>query len=138
MKVPRLRPKMEVVSGMEERMTGLMKYVFSAPHWKNTIPVTLIFSIIVGLGVFNFGWKGNLAAGFLLIGLPAIISSALTCPLVKIFRSNMTINQSALLAFVSTIIISSFLRLCSAAFVHRRVAHNNFGLCHVARRNFCF
>ena len=112
MKVPRLRPKMEVVSGMEERMTGLMKYVFSAPHWKNTIPVTLIFSIIVGLGVFNFGWKGNLAAGFLLIGLPAIISSALTCPLVKIFRSNMTINQSALLAFVSTIIISSF---CASA-----------------------
>ena len=108
MKVTRLRPKRQVVSGMEERMAGLMKYVFSAPHWKNTIPVTLVFSIMVGLGVFGFGWKENIAAGFFLIGLPATISSALTYPLVKVFRSSMTINQSALLAFVSTIIISSF------------------------------
>ncbi len=108
MNVSRLLPKRHVVNGMEERMAGLMKYVFTAPHWKNTIPVTLVFSIIVGLGVFDFGWKGNLVAGFALIGLPALISSVLTYPLVRIFRGHMTINQSSLLAFISTIIISSF------------------------------
>jgi putative membrane protein len=93
---------------MEERIAGLMNYVFTAPHWKNTIPVTLVFSIIVGLGVFDFGWKENLVAGFVLIGLPALISSVLTYPLVRVFRGHMTINQSSLLAFIGTIIISSF------------------------------
>ena len=104
----RVHSKEKVVKGMEERTAGLMKYVFTAPRWKNTIPVTLALSLIVGAGVFNFGWEENLLAGLILIGIPAVVTAAITQPIARLLQGYMTINRSALLAFVGTIIISVF------------------------------
>ncbi|MDD1720536.1 MAG: DUF2070 family protein [Euryarchaeota archaeon] len=101
--------KGQVVKGMEERTAGLMKYVFTAPRWKNTIPVTLALSLVVGAGVFfNFGWNENIFAGLVLIGVPAVMTAILTLPIARLLQGQMTINRSALLAFVGTIIISVF------------------------------
>ncbi|MGZ4901563.1 MAG: DUF2070 family protein [Halobacteriota archaeon] len=104
----RKHSKGQVVKGMEERTAGLMKYVFTAPRWKNTIPVTLALSLVVGAGVFNFGWRENIVAGLVLIGIPAVITAILTHPIARLLQGQMTINRSALLAFVGTIIISVF------------------------------
>ncbi|MEI7826197.1 MAG: DUF2070 family protein [Euryarchaeota archaeon] len=101
-------PKDKVVKGMEERTAGLMKYVFTAPRWKNTIPFTLALSLVVGAGVFNLGLRENLLAGLILIGLPAVLAAAFTHPLARLLQGAMTINRSALLAFVGAIIISVF------------------------------
>jgi putative membrane protein len=101
-------PKEKVVKGMEETTAGLMKYVFAAPRWKNTIPVTLALSLVVGAGVFNFGWRENLLAGLILIGIPAVLAAAFTHPLARLLQGTMTINRSALLAFVGAVIISVF------------------------------
>jgi putative membrane protein len=101
-------PKEKVVKGMEETTAGLMKYVFAAPRWKNTIPVTLALSLVVGAGVFNFGLRENLLAGLLLIGVPAVLAAAFTHPLARLLRGTMTVNRSALLAFVGAVIISVF------------------------------
>jgi putative membrane protein len=100
--------KEKVVKGVEERTAGLMDYVFKAPRWKNTIPVTLILSLVVGAGVFPYGWRENLLAGLILIGLPAVLAAAFTHPLARLLRGTMTINRSALLAFVGAIIVSIF------------------------------
>jgi putative membrane protein len=108
MKLSIFGPKEKVVRGMEERTAGLMKYVFAAPRWKNTIPVTLALSLVVGAGVFNFGWRENLLAGLVLIGIPAVLAAAFTHPLARLLQGTMTINRSALLAFVGAIIISVF------------------------------
>ncbi len=102
------RSKGQVVKGMEERTAGLMKYVFTAPRWKNTIPVTLALSLVVGAGVFNFEWAENIFAGLVLIGIPAVLTAILTLPIARLLQGQMTINRSALLAFVGTIIISVF------------------------------
>jgi putative membrane protein len=101
-------PKEKVVKGVEERTAGLMDYVFKAPRWKNTIPVTLILSLIVGAGVFPYGWRENLLAGLILIGLPAVLAAAFTHPLARLLRGTMTVNRSALLAFVGVIVVSIF------------------------------
>jgi putative membrane protein len=101
-------PKEKVVKGVEERTAGLMDYVFKAPRWKNTIPVTLILSLIVGAGVFPYGWRENLLAGLILIGLPAVLAAAFTHPLARLLHGTMTVNRSALLAFVGVIIVSIF------------------------------
>jgi putative membrane protein len=101
-------PKEKVVKGVEERTAGLMDYVFKAPRWKNTIPVMLILSLIVGAGVFPYGWRENLLAGLILIGLPAVLAAAFTHPLARLLRGTMTVNRSALLAFVGVIIVSIF------------------------------
>jgi putative membrane protein len=101
-------PREKVVKGMEERTAGLMKYVFTAPRWKNTIPVTLALSLVVGAGVFNFRWTENLLAGLTLIGIPAVLAAAFTHPLARLLRGTMTINRSALLAFVASVIVSVF------------------------------
>jgi putative membrane protein len=108
MKLSIFGPREKVVKGMEERTAGLMKYVFAAPRWKNTIPVTLALSLVVGAGVFNFGWRENLLAGLVLIGVPAVLAAAFTHPLARLLRGTMTINRSALLAFVGAMIISVF------------------------------
>ncbi len=108
MKLSIFGPKEKVVRGMEERTAGLMKYVFTAPRWKNTIPFTLALSLVVGAGVFNFGWRENLLAGLVLIGMPAVLAAAFTHPLARLLHGTMTINRSALLAFVGAIIISVF------------------------------
>ncbi|MGZ7168470.1 MAG: DUF2070 family protein [Halobacteriota archaeon] len=100
--------KGQVVKGMEERTASLMQYVFTAPRWKNTIPVTLALSLVVGAGVFNFGWKQDVLAGLVLIGFPAVVTAILTFPIARLLQGQMTINRSALLAFVGTIIISVF------------------------------
>ena len=101
-------PKDKVVKGMEERTAGLMKYVFTAPRWKNTIPFTLALSLVVGAGVFNLGLRENLLAGLILIGLPAVLAAVFAYPLARLLQGTMTINRSALLAFVGAIIISVF------------------------------
>ena len=101
-------PKEKVVQGVEERTAGLMDYVFKAPRWKNTIPVTFILSLVVGAGVFSYGWRENLLAGLILIGLPAVLAAAFTHPLARLLRGTMTVNRSALLAFVGAIIVSIF------------------------------
>lgn len=108
MKLRILGPKEKVVKGMEESTAGLMKYVFAAPRWKNTIPVTLALSLVVGAGVFNFGWRENLLAGLILIGIPAVLAAAFTHPLARLLQGTMTVNRSALLAFVGAVIISVF------------------------------
>ncbi|HYC20756.1 MAG TPA: DUF2070 family protein [Candidatus Bathyarchaeia archaeon] len=108
MKLRIFGPKEKVVKGMEETTAGLMKYVFAAPRWKNTIPVTLALSLVVGAGVFNFGWRENLLAGLILIGVPAVLAAAFTHPLARLLQGTMTINRSALLAFVGAVIISVF------------------------------
>jgi len=101
-------PKEKVVKGMEESTAGLMKYVFAAPRWKNSILVTLALSLVVGAGVFNFGWRENLLAGLILIGIPAVLAAAFTHPLARLLQGTMTVNRSALLAFVGAVIISVF------------------------------
>ena len=108
MKLRIFGPKERVVKGMEESTAGLMKYVFAAPRWKNTIPVTLALSLVVGAGVFNFGWRENLLAGLILIGIPAVLAAAFTHPLARLLQGTMTVNRSALLAFVGAVIISVF------------------------------
>lgn len=108
MKLRIFGPKEKVVKGMEESTAGLMKYVFAAPRWKNTIPVTLALSLVVGAGVFNFGWRENLLAGLILIGIPAVLAAAFTHPLARLLQGTMTVNRSALLAFVGAVIISVF------------------------------
>jgi putative membrane protein len=108
MKLRILGPKEKVVKGVEESTAGLMKYVFAAPRWKNTIPVTLALSLVVGAGVFNFGWRENLLAGLILIGIPAVLAAAFTHPLARLLQGTMTVNRSALLAFVGAVIISVF------------------------------
>ncbi|MGZ4847586.1 MAG: DUF2070 family protein [Halobacteriota archaeon] len=108
MKLRIFGPKEKVVKGMEETTAGLMKYVFAAPRWKNTIPVTLALSLVVGAGVFNFGWRENLLAGLILIGVPAVLAAAFTHPLARLLQGTMTVNRSALLAFVGAVIISVF------------------------------
>ena len=108
MKLRFFGPKEKVVKGMEERTAGLMKYVFTAPRWKNTIPFTLALSLVVGAGVFNLGLRENLLAGLVLIGIPAVLAAAFTHPLAQLLQGTMTINRSALLAFVGAIIISIF------------------------------
>ncbi|HYA32492.1 MAG TPA: DUF2070 family protein [Candidatus Bathyarchaeia archaeon] len=108
MKLKIFGPRENVVKGMEERTAGLMKYVFAAPRWKNTIPVTLALSLVVGAGVFNFGWRENLLAGLVLIGVPAVLAAILTHPLARLLQGTMTVNRSALLAFVGAVIISVF------------------------------
>lgn len=108
MKLRIFGPKEKVVKGMEETTAGLMKYVFAAPRWKNTIPVTLALSLVVGAGVFNFGWRENLVAGLILIGVPAVLAAAFTHPLARLLQGTMTVNRSALLAFVGAVIISVF------------------------------
>jgi putative membrane protein len=108
MKLRIFGPKEKVVKGMEETTAGLMKYVFAAPRWKNTIPVTLALSLVVGAGVFNFGLRENLLAGLLLIGVPAVLAAAFTHPLARLLQGTMTVNRSALLAFVGAVIISVF------------------------------
>ncbi len=102
------RSKGQVVKGMEERTAGLMKYVFTAPRWKNTIPVTLALSLVVGAGVFSFDWRENVIAGLVLIGFPAVLTALLTLPIARLLRGQMTVNRSALLAFIGAIIISVF------------------------------
>jgi putative membrane protein len=101
-------PKEKVVKGMEERTAGLMKYVFTAPRWKNTIPFTLALSLVVGAGVFNLGLRENILAGFVLIGIPAVLAAAFTHPLARLLQGTMTVNRSALLACIGAIIISVF------------------------------
>ncbi|MGZ7133847.1 MAG: DUF2070 family protein [Halobacteriota archaeon] len=108
MKLRIFGPKEKVVKGMEVTTAGLMKYVFAAPRWKNTIPVTLALSLVVGAGVFNFGWRENLLAGLILIGVPAVLAAAFTHPLALLLQGTMTVNRSALLAFVGAVIISVF------------------------------
>jgi len=101
-------PKEKVVKGMEERTAGLMKYVFTAPRWKNTIPFTLALSLVVGAGVFKLGLRENLLAGLVLIGIPAVLAAAFTHPLARLLQGTMTINRSALLACIGAILISVF------------------------------
>ncbi|MGZ4880189.1 MAG: DUF2070 family protein [Halobacteriota archaeon] len=101
-------PKEKVVKGMEERTAGLMKYVFTAPRWKNTIPFTLALSLVVGAGVFNLGLRENLLAGLFLIGIPAVLAAAFTHPLARLLQGTMTVNRSALLACFGAIIIGVF------------------------------
>jgi len=108
MKLRIFGPKDKVVKGMEESTAGLMKYVFAAPRWKNSILVTLALSLVVGAGVFNFGWRENLLAGLILIGIPAVLAAAFTHPLARLLQGTMTVNRSALLAFVGAVIISVF------------------------------
>ena len=108
MKLRIFGPKEKVVKGMEESTAGLMKYVFAAPRWKNSILVTLALSLVVGAGVFNFGWRENLLAGLILIGIPAVLAAAFTHPLARLLQGTMTVNRSALLAFVGAVIISVF------------------------------
>ncbi|MGZ5520210.1 MAG: DUF2070 family protein [Halobacteriota archaeon] len=108
MKFRLFSPKEKVVKGMEERTAGLMKYVFAAPRWKNTIPFTLALSLVVGAGVFNLGLRENLLAGLVLIGIPAVLAAVFTHPLARLLQGTMTINRSALLAFIGAIIISIF------------------------------
>ncbi len=101
----------------EERVLQLTKYIFKAPDWKTLVLLSLLLSLLFGM-FFDFHRGiltpiGALAAGFVLIGIPAVFTSFFTLPLVRLHarRPAITLNRSALLSFLNTIIIGVFVIL---------------------------
>ncbi|OKY77604.1 MAG: putative membrane associated lipid hydrolase, neutral ceramidase superfamily [Candidatus Methanohalarchaeum thermophilum] len=101
-------------SSYASKSESLTKYLFKAPYWPLSLAISVGFSLIVGAGVLRTGSSFSLILdgvyrGFLLIGLPAILSSLLTPYVAEALGGNMTINRSALLSLFSSLIIGLFM-----------------------------
>jgi len=112
-----LRAARSSLAMQEERFLQLTKYIFKAPDWKTLVLFSLLLSLLFGM-FFDFHHGiltpiGALVAGFVLIGLPAVSASFFTLPLVRLYArsSAITLNRSALLSFLNTIIIGIFVIL---------------------------
>lgn len=89
----------------EERLGRMTKYLIKAPSWILSASGVILVSMLGGLGIFNQGFTKDLVSGFLIFGLPALISSPLICFLIKILSGSIKLERSFLLFFIS----SSFL-----------------------------
>ncbi|MEM2933361.1 MAG: DUF2070 family protein [Methanocellales archaeon] len=106
---------MAVKREIDERAAALAKYAFTAPNWKHSIAFLIFLAAITGAGVFNFGsLTKDLAAGLLLIALPAVLSTFLT-PLALRFDKSFTLNRSAFLSLASGVILGLILGIGAIA-----------------------
>jgi putative membrane protein len=91
-------------NSLEERVSSLEKYLFKAPPWRYTVLLIAAYSILAGFLFFN-----NPVAGFLLIGLTAVISFSATFAVAKVLGGIMTPNRSALISAIDCAVITIFL-----------------------------
>jgi len=89
----------------EERLGRMTKYLIKAPNWVMSASGMVLVSLLGGIGIFNEGFIADLMRGFLIFGLPALISSPLIYYLVRFLSGSMKLERSFLLFFIS----SSFL-----------------------------
>jgi putative membrane protein len=105
-RMPRLRRKKRKSRNMEEQLASYADYLFEAPDYKVSIIAIILISALVGATAFTNGWKNDIIAGFLLLGMPALLSVVLTTPLAGIFGNRVSFNRSALMALFSLLVIS--------------------------------
>lgn len=105
-RMPRLRRSSRRRKGMEEQLASYADFLFEAPDIKLTLTGIVLISVIVGATSFINGWRSDIIAGVLLLGVPALCAAFFTKPMSDFFGSNMTLNRSALVAMLSLIILS--------------------------------
>ena len=105
--MPRLRRRQKKRrKGMEEQLASYADYIFEAPDMKVSLVWILAISIVVGFVTFPGGWRNDILAGVILLGLPALLSTFLTKPFSEVFGKNLTYDRSALISLFSLVVIS--------------------------------
>ncbi len=85
------------------RLRSLTKYIFSVPrYYASAIAIGLIS---LGLGFFL---EGQMITGFLVFGLPALLSSLLATSVTRPWSKSFLIRRSMFLSLISMLIISAF------------------------------
>lgn len=102
------------VSNVEQKVGLLGRYIFKSPHWAITLSLSMLFSALIGGSAFELGLRGDVAIGLLIWGVPAIISAALTPPLVRTFGGSFNPNRSALLSLITVIFMAVVVSAASA------------------------
>jgi putative membrane protein len=92
--------------GMEEQLASYADYIFEAPDYKVSAAFIVAISILVGIVAFPYGGLESIIAGVLLLGVPALLASAVTVPLAGLFGKNVTYNRSTLLSLFSMVIVA--------------------------------
>jgi putative membrane protein len=92
--------------GMEEQLASYADYIFEAPDYKVSAAIIVAISILVGIVAFPYGGLESIIAGVLLLGVPALLASAVTVPLAGLFGKNVTYNRSTLLSLFSMVIVA--------------------------------
>lgn len=105
------RPTMTAEQGVVQA-TGVANYVFtSPPPWK-TLPLALASSFLLGVLVLPANEPASWAVASLgLFFLPALLGAALALPLTRMLGGKIYLRRSALLAFLSLIILLPVLAL---------------------------
>jgi putative membrane protein len=105
--MPRLRRRQKKPrKGMEEQLASYADYIFEAPDIKVSLTCMAVISVVIGLISFPGGWRNDMFAGMILLGVPALLSTFLTKPFSELFGKNLTYGRSALMSLFSLVIIS--------------------------------
>jgi len=91
----------------EEKLGGMIRYLIRAPDWSLSIIAISFISVLGGWGVFSENLLKDALSGFLLFGIPAIISAFLIFLLVSSLSGSITLDRSFLLFLVTSSIIIS-------------------------------
>jgi putative membrane protein len=106
---------MAVKKEIDERAAALARYAFTAPSWKRSLALSIVFAALAGAGA------SDAMTGLLLIALPAVLSTFLTPLAVRAFDKSFTLNRSALLSLAGTVILGLTLGIgaIAAKILHR-------------------
>ncbi|MHC1635239.1 MAG: DUF2070 family protein, partial [Candidatus Methanospirareceae archaeon] len=88
----------------EESIARLSRYIFRAPDWKFIIASSLLLPLFL-TPFFEYP-----PAAIILVGIPAVLSSFFTVPVVSPY-GRITLNRSSLLSFLCVIFITIFVIL---------------------------
>lgn len=90
-----------MITGGDERLQRLTRYLFTAPGWPFSLIIVLVLGLLID-GAFIGAGRGG-PAGTLGFTLPALAAFLVTKPAVGLIGRKMTWNRSALLALACTL-----------------------------------
>ena len=108
MKLRIFGPKEKVVKGMEETHCRLDEVHLCGSAVKEHHSCHACFVARGWRRCLQISMERKSPRGLILIGVPAVLAAAFTHPLARLLQGTMTVNRSALLAFVGAVIISVF------------------------------
>ncbi|MHC1567426.1 MAG: DUF2070 family protein [Candidatus Syntropharchaeia archaeon] len=109
---------------MPENITRLEKYIFKVPDWKYSVIFSILLSMAIGIAAFDYGIVRDTISGFVLIGIPSLLSSFVTFLVAR----PMTLKRSFFLSFFCVFIIGIFTTASSilSTFIHGKVTLDGF------------
>lgn len=119
-----MKPDTQSVDKSIDRTVDVTKYIFHAPNPNQLLLITLLISIILGVILtFNLNDLGGnfespklissiFGYGFIILGLPALISALISKPLAEKFGGRFYYRRAVLLAFIAMICFGIVLIIC--------------------------